>query len=239
MDSPKDLYSEYLFTSFKKVDGKLVDLKLHLDKLKDQVQNYYFLSGLDELFLNIQNEVEANNESNIRFRVNVFSIKRDSIFCDQFNKDDLEYNIISSKLLPRRAEVSLKTFNFYQDQTLVNFKLPNYAASFYLKRLAKNDGFDDILYLTPASEVLEASTSNIVFKINDLWVTPKACIYNGITRGKLITSKKLVQRKIELCELAKATDAYLINSIEEFVRVKSIDDKYFFKNEDYLEVFDE
>lgn len=239
MNSPSLLYSEYIFTSLKKVDARFVDLDLHLKSLKRQVEEYYCVLSVESLMNELKSQLLNLDASNLRVRINVFAKDREEIFKDSFTESDLMFSLNTSELKPKRQKLNLKTFIYCQDQVLSKFKLPNYSSSFYLKRLAQKENYEDILYVSPSNEILESSTSNIVFRIDGEWVTSKLCIYEGISRQKLINSNKIKEQAIQLDDLDKATDAYLINSIEGFVAVKSINNKYFFNNENAMELFDE
>lgn len=239
MNSPSMFYSEYVFTSLKKVDQKFIDLELHLKRLEFQIINYYSIDDVTSLLSDIRSELLSLNDGDLRVRINVFSKDRESIYQENFRESDLKFSLNVSKLKNKREKVKLKTFSFYQDQKLSDFKLPNYSASFYLKRLAKKENFDDILYISQNNEIIESSTSNIIFRIDEEWVTSKLCIYKGLSRQKLIESKKVILKDIKISDLDKATDAVLINSIEDFVVVEAIDNKNTFSNKNILELFNE
>lgn len=239
MNSPSILYSEYIFTSLKKINSEFIDLELHLDKLEKQILDYYFISSAKKLISEIKSQLFKIEQSSLRVRVNIFAKDRPQIFKETFVESDLEFSLNTSELKEKRKPVRLKTFSFYQDQILSKFKLPNYSASFYLKRLAQRESFDDILYISQNNEVIESSTSNVVFKIDGEWFTSNLCIYMGISRQKLLTSNKIKERDIILEDLKKASDAFLINSIEGHVAVDSINNKYFFSNKNSMELFDE
>lgn len=89
----------------------------------------------------------------------------------------------------------------------------NYAGSFYPALLARQKGYDQLMW-TDAKDhnlVEEAGTMNIFFRIGDQLLTPSlsGTILPGITRDSIIQLSKsmgidVVEREIELSEIVKA-----------------------------------
>ena len=86
----------------------------------------------------------------------------------------------------------------------------NYAASLYPKHLAKQQGFDDCLYLDPKThtKIDETGATNIIAIKDDMFVTPQSSsILPSITNNSLQTiaekmlNMKVVRRPIEVTEL--------------------------------------
>ena len=89
----------------------------------------------------------------------------------------------------------------------------NYAAAIYPTELAKNKGFDQVLWLDAREfkYIQEVGTMNIFFKINDEFITPEldGCILNGISRIctiDLLRHKgyKVTERRISIDEIIEA-----------------------------------
>ncbi len=90
----------------------------------------------------------------------------------------------------------------------------NYAAAIRPTELAKNKGYDQVLWLD-AQEfkyIQEAGTMNIFFKINGEFITPSldGSILSGITRMSVIEllrdkGYKVTERKITIDEIIKAS----------------------------------
>jgi len=91
----------------------------------------------------------------------------------------------------------------------------NYAASLYPAKLAKEEGYDQVLWLD-AKEfkyVQEVGTMNIFFVIGDEVITPitEGTILKGITRKTIIEilkdeGYKVVERRITIDEVVEAAD---------------------------------
>lgn len=85
--------------------------------------------------------------------------------------------------------------------------------SLYLRRAAQLDGFDDALFLTPASEVSEGTTWNVGFYDGDRVVWPRADQLPGVTRTLLErVHGRCVTRPVTLDELPSMEVAFATNS---------------------------
>ena len=91
----------------------------------------------------------------------------------------------------------------------------NYAAAIYPTELAKNKGYDQVLWLDARDfkYIQEVGTMNIFFKINDEFITPEldGCILNGISRIctiDLLRHKgyKVTERRISIDEIIEANN---------------------------------
>lgn len=89
----------------------------------------------------------------------------------------------------------------------------NYAASFYPTRLAREEGFDQVIWTDAATHqyIEEAGTMNIFIRINDTLVTAPISerILNGVTRRSIIELAKkngwnVEERQIKVDELKEA-----------------------------------
>jgi len=95
----------------------------------------------------------------------------------------------------------------------------NYAAAIRPSELAKNKGYDQVLWLDAREfkYIQEAGTMNIFFKINGEFITPSldGSILSGITRMSVIEllrdkGYKVTERKITLDEIIEASNKNLL-----------------------------
>lgn len=107
------------------------------------------------------------------------------------------------------------------------------AAGLYMictmsKQIAENQGYDDSLLLDWEGRVAEATGANIFFVIDGELHTPIAdCFLNGITRQTVIdlahqAGMKVVERRIQPQEMAKASECFLTGSAAEITPVREI-----------------
>ena len=77
------------------------------------------------------------------------------------------------------------------------------------------DKGDDVLIIKN-NEVTDTSFSNIVFKQNDKWFTPKSCLLNGTMRQYLLEQKVISEIEIRLADIKQYEKFKLINSMLQF-----------------------
>lgn len=89
----------------------------------------------------------------------------------------------------------------------------NYGGAFYPTQLAKQEGFDQVLWTDAKQHTLieESGTMNIMFVINNTLVTPPSSetILDGVTRDSLLVLAKdldysIDERPVSIAELEKA-----------------------------------
>jgi branched-chain amino acid aminotransferase len=98
----------------------------------------------------------------------------------------------------------------------------NYGGAFYATKLAKEAGFDQVLW-TDLSEELnieESGTMNVFFLIDGKLITPplSETILEGVTRDSIITLSKemgitVEERKISSTEILKAHEAGILQEV--------------------------
>lgn len=116
---------------------------------------------------------------------------------------------------PRTAPVAAKAAGLYMICTMS-------------KQIAENQGYDDSLLLDWEGRVAEATGANIFFVIDGELHTPIAdCFLNGITRQTVIdlahqAGMKVVERRIQPQEMARASECFLTGSAAEITPVREI-----------------
>lgn len=95
----------------------------------------------------------------------------------------------------------------------------NYGASFYPTKMAREQGFDQVLWAdnTPELNIEESGTMNVMFVIDGVVITPELTdtILDGVTRDSFLTiadslGYKAEERKISARELAHAAEKGLL-----------------------------
>ena len=121
---------------------------------------------------------------------------------------------------PETAPVASKAAGLYMIGTLS-------------KHAAEQEGFDDALMLDWRGHVSEATGANIFFGFDGALHTPTPdCFLDGITRRTVIALARkrgiaVVERTIQLDELARATEVFVTGSAAEVTPVRRIRDLAF------------
>jgi len=86
---------------------------------------------------------------------------------------------------------------------------------FYEDALMDRPKADDVVLVNERGEITEATSSNVVLRFGDLWVTPPAesGLLPGIHRAVLLESGELEEGRLTVDDLAKADEIALVNSV--------------------------
>lgn len=96
------------------------------------------------------------------------------------------------------------------------FKTFPYDARFEIVDEARAYGFDDAIIFNRHNNVTETGLSNLVFLLNDRWVTPpiSAGILPGVMRGVAIDRCGVEVRNIHISEIADVQELFLLSSMK-------------------------
>ncbi len=130
-------------------------------------------------------------------------------------------------LLPERAR--LKTITYSPTRVLDGVKSLSYAANMLASRLAREQGFDEALLVTPHGRVLEAPTSSIFWVKDGELLTPPLSdhILASITRALVIDVCGASERACTLEDLFDADEAFLASTVREVQQIAAVDDHEF------------
>jgi len=128
--------------------------------------------------------------------------------------------------LPERPEtIALQTVTYSPTRVLDGVKSLSYAANMLATRLAKEQGADEALFVSPHGRVLEGPTTSFFYVLDDALCTPPLSdrILDSITRRALLQVTDTTERVTTLADLATATEAFLASSLREVHPVHAID----------------
>jgi branched-chain amino acid aminotransferase len=123
----------------------------------------------------------------------------------------------------------LGTVSYAPTRVLDGIKSLSYAANMLCSRLAREQGFDEALLVTPHGRVLEAPTSSIFWVSGGELFTPPLDdhILASITRAIVMEVAGGTERVTPLDELLKADEVFLASTIREVQTVAAIDETTF------------
>ncbi len=122
--------------------------------------------------------------------------------------------------------IRLGTVTYSPTRLLDGVKSLSYAANMLASRLARENGFDEALLVTPHGRVLEAPTSSIFWVEDGQVLTPPLDehILASITRAAVIELTGAIERQCTLDTLAGAQEAFLASTIREVQPIAAVDD---------------
>jgi branched-chain amino acid aminotransferase len=138
--------------------------------------------------------------------------------------------LLLTERLPRTPErARLKSVTYAPTRILDSVKSLSYAANMLASRLAREQGFDEALLVTPHGRVLEAPTSSIFWVQGELVLTPPLDdhILESITRGIVIEVAQAQERACTLDELMGADEVFLASTVREVQPVAAVNERSF------------
>jgi len=102
----------------------------------------------------------------------------------------------------------------------------SYAANMLAQRIAREQGADDALFVTPHGRVLEAPTSSFFAVVDGVLTTPPLDdhVLDSITRRKVLEAVDVLEAPIARDDLARASGAFLASTLKEVAPVGRVDD---------------
>ena len=233
-----ELYGESVFTSFRTFNGQVYGLEEHFKRLYEAVRNVYFMKTLtySQFFNYFCIDVEdlfVNRYQNHYIRMTIFLDQVNSNLNQKsFGLCDLKMNTSVKALGVTRTSLRLKTYPSPYSKNYIPIKSGSYFQNLFFRRKGIEQGYDDILF-TINDEIVEASTSNIMFqKENEFFIPAGEYFLQGITIKLFkeyckFNSFKIYELDIKKISIKDYDQVFLLNSVQGLVSVKSIDDDEF------------
>lgn len=123
----------------------------------------------------------------------------------------------------------LKSVTYSPTRILDGVKSLSYAANMLAGRLAREQGFDEALLVTPHGRVLEAPTSSIFWVQGEQILTPplEEHILASITRAVVMEVTGALERSCPLEQLLAADEVFLASTTREVQPVIAVDERSF------------
>ena len=135
--------------------------------------------------------------------------------------------IITVEPLPAAPDtLALVTVRYSPTRVMDAIKSLSYGANMLVTRLAKEQGADEALLVTPHGRVLEGPRQSFVASLDgETLVTPPLDdhVLDSITRRRLVESGLVTERPISFDELGFAHEAFLASTTREVHAIGTID----------------
>jgi len=133
---------------------------------------------------------------------------------------------IVEPLPPYPETARVRTIAFAPSRILDGLKTVSYAANMLAVRLAKEQGFDESLFVTPHGRVLEGTTWTLFYVRGGELLTPplEERILQSITRRHVLEAAGGSERVTTLDELLGAEEAFIASTVREVLPIARIDD---------------
>lgn len=137
--------------------------------------------------------------------------------------------LLTEPLHETPEHVRLASVTYAPTRLLDGIKSLSYASNMLATRIAREQGYDEALLVTPHGRVLEAPTSSFFWVKDDEVLTPPLDehILASITRRVVIEQAGAVERACILSDLASADEVFIASTTREVEPVSAIDDRTF------------
>lgn len=137
--------------------------------------------------------------------------------------------LLTEPLAKTPERIRLGTVTYSPTRILDGVKSLSYAANMLATRLAREQGFDEALLVTPHGRVLEAPTSSIFWVKDGDVLTPPLDdhILASITRAAVIELSGAQEQPCTLAELNDADEVFLASTTREVQSVAAVEDVTF------------
>ena len=129
--------------------------------------------------------------------------------------------------LPQRQPVArVMTVTYAPNRILDGLKTLSYAGYLLAGRLAKEQGFDEALFVTPHGRVLEGPTWTFFWVAGGKLLTPPLDdrILNSITRQRVMEETAAQEAVCTLDDVRAAEEAFIASSVREVLPIAAVDD---------------
>jgi branched-chain amino acid aminotransferase len=129
--------------------------------------------------------------------------------------------------LPARPPVArVATITYAPNRILDGLKTLSYAGNMLAGRLAKEQGYDEGLFVTPHGRVLEGATWTFFWVHAGTLCTPplEDHILASITRARLLEECEVSERPCTLDDVRAADEAFIASSVREVMPISVIDE---------------
>src|SRR5918992_3156602 len=129
--------------------------------------------------------------------------------------------------LPQRpASARVATVTYAPTRVLNGLKTLSYAANMLAGRIAKEQGADEALLVTPHGRVLEGPTWTFFWARGGELLTPPLSdgILDSITRARLLEELDVTEAPCTLDDVRAAAEAFIASSVREVMPITAVDD---------------
>jgi branched-chain amino acid aminotransferase len=129
--------------------------------------------------------------------------------------------------LPQRpASARVATVTYAPTRVLNGLKTLSYAGNMLAGRIAKEQGADEALLVTPHGRVLEGPTWTFFWVVGGRLLTPPLTdgILDSITRARLLEELDVTEPACTLDDVRAAEEAFIASSVREVMPISAVDD---------------
>jgi branched-chain amino acid aminotransferase len=133
---------------------------------------------------------------------------------------------IAEPLPAHPAQARVATVTYAPTRVLNGLKTISYAANMLAGRMAREQGFDEALFVTPHGRVLEGPTWTFFWVRDGRLLTPPLSdgILDSITRARLLEEVDVTESPCTLDDVRGAQEAFIASSVRELLPIAAVDE---------------
>ncbi len=133
--------------------------------------------------------------------------------------------VLIEPLPPRAATARVATITYAPNRVLDGLKTLSYAGNMLAGRIAKEQGFDEGLFVSPHGRVLEGPTWTFFWVAGGVLLTPPIAdrILASITRTRIMEETDAQEAVCTLDDVAAAEEAFIASSVREVLPIAAVD----------------
>ncbi len=226
------LYGDGVFDTIVATGGKIYWLEEHLERLLKGCKSLYLKHPWkkEELVELVKKTFEKNGKKNVRIRITITRGENGvSIYESETCKPSLIIACTELKLYPEKFYThGMKLITSTYTRTAPSAKNLSFLPSVLGFLEAKQDGYDDALFVTDDRKIKECSTANIFILKGGEIMTPSKDILIGVTSQKVIDLAKKIgvsvkKGEITLDQTYNADEVFITGTTKKIVPVVQID----------------
>jgi len=201
----------YLIETILLENGNYFLLDEHMKRLETTANYFIFRFPEKEILGELKKITLSYSTGKWKVRIHLYKFGNFNIEVEEITDINRDYHIT---IFPQKIDTKKWWFNFKTSKREVY----NTGLKF-----AKDNGFDEIIFINKKGEVTEGSFTNIFYKKNGQWYTPAIIsgLLDGIFRQKLI-KEGAVEKVTTMNELIGAEEIILVNSVRGKIRAKLV-----------------
>lgn len=234
------LFGESIFTSTLLLDGKILFLADHIERLEKSFNFLFFEHDWNVILEYLREDLKKITALKLLgehyLRITIFEDYAGKICRSiSYRKKEADFSVSMKRSEVLRGQSDFPTF----------LKAGNYLLQNREKKIIKESGYNDVYYTTKDLKILESSVSNIFIVCNSgkkIKTPPiQSGVLAGVQRKHLISLLKKQKIAFEECnisvsELQQASEVFLTNSVRGLILVKQIDSEIKTNRSRYLQL---
>ena len=231
------LYGDGLFETMRAYAGKVFRTGEHLERLADSARALRIPLGMgsEELSAAVTELLRLNSLDDATVRLTLTrGTHTGNLALDTGEAPTLfitarEYHGYSDIMYTHGMKLTIASAVRHSNAPLGRHKTLNYLENLVARDAAKENGFDEILFLDENGCIVECATANVFFVLDGELCTPSADmnLLPGITRRIVMeqarwNGHKVLERKWPVRELERADEMFLTNSLMEVMPVSAV-----------------